>query len=94
MRELCAGKSPLELRRIYFELLHEIFNDTGNSTAKLEAILKQMLGENVTVGQLHPPPYFMCTTTRVDVEPQQLMLVRYLQRKVTYVIFISNFMYG
>ena len=74
----CAGKSLVELRRVYFELLHEIFSDAGEPTARLEHVLQEMLGASTTLEMCAPPaPYFMCTTTRVDLEPQQLMLVRY-----------------
>lgn len=76
---LCTGKSLAELRKIYFSLLNRIFCDALDPTESIEEFLKQALGEKTRVEQLHPPPYFMCTTTRVDVEPGQVKLVRYVE---------------
>lgn len=72
----------MELRKIYFSLLNRIFCDALDPTESIEEFLKQVLGEKTRVEQIHPPPYFMCTTTRVDVEPGQVKLVRYVETLV------------
>lgn len=74
---MCTGLSLETMRETYFELLNKIFSDELDPTESIETYLKKILGENTKIKDFPPQPYFMCTTTKVDIEPEQLKLVRY-----------------